>query len=167
METMFIEKWKDTAFGSDYGGDFQHFLEKIPKDRLTLEDVYERCDLKKYFNRPDLLDQKTDNNVLLENPDFEQFVHYEDVVIALTAIVIESALNGTADLANAYGSKMLTFETTREELVTLYQALADIHRNPDKFVLFEMLDGDGRAETLADISEMIAQLENCIARKGS
>lgn len=27
---MFIEKWKDTAFGSDFGGDFQQFLEKIP-----------------------------------------------------------------------------------------------------------------------------------------
>lgn len=31
---MFTEKWKDTAFGSDYGGDFQHFLEKIPSEKL-------------------------------------------------------------------------------------------------------------------------------------
>jgi hypothetical protein len=164
---MFIEKWKDTAFGSDYGSDFQHFLEQIPKDKLRLQDVYAHCDLQKYVDQPDLLDQKTDNNVQLKNPDFEQFVHYEDAFIALSAIVVESELNGTADLANAYGSKTLTFETTKEELLTLNKALTDIHRNPDKFVLFEMLDGDGRSETLADISEMLEQLENCIHKKGN
>ncbi|AEA45201.1 imm68 putative immunity domain-containing protein [Fluviicola taffensis] len=162
---MFIEKWKDTAFGSDYGADFQTFLEKIPKAKLTLTDIYERCDLKKYFDQPELLNQRTDNNVKLENSDFEQFVHYEDAVIALTAIVTESELNGSADLRNAYGSKTLIFETTKEELTTLKNALEYIHRNFTKFILFEMLDNEGQIETLSDIADNIVQLESVIDNK--
>lgn len=159
---MFIEKWKGTAFGSDYGSDFQQFLEKIPGDKLMLSDIYERCDLKKYLDEPELLNQRTDNNVNLYNPNFEQFVHYEDAVIALTAIVAESGLNGSADLTNAYGSKVLVFEVTKEELATLKSALTSIYNNPDKFALFEMLDNDGRDETLSDIAEIIEQLKNTI-----
>lgn len=162
---MFIEKWKDTAFGSDYGGDFQRFLEQITTDKLTLSDIYERCDLKKYFDQPDALNQRTDNNVKLDNPNFDQFVHYEDAVIALTAIVAESELNGSADLSKAYGSKTLAFEITKEELVTLKKALSNIHDNPHKFILFEMLDEAGRNETLVDIAEIIEQLKNCIDKK--
>ncbi|SHG54973.1 imm68 putative immunity domain-containing protein [Pedobacter caeni] len=162
---MYIEKWKDTAFGSDYGGDFQSFLEEISNDKLTLTKVYERCDLKKYFDQPGLLHQGTDNNVKLTNPDFDQFLHYEDAVIALTAVVVESELNGSADLSNAYGSKSLIFDITKEELVTLKNALTDIQDNPDKFILFEMLDEEGRIETLSDISEIIEQLKNCIDKK--
>lgn len=162
---MYIEKWKDTAFGSDYGGDFQSFLEEISSDKLTLTNVYERCDLKKYFDQPGLLHQRTDNNVKLINPDFDQFLHYEDAVIALTAVVVESELNGSADLSNAYGSKSLIFDITKEELVTLKNALTDIQDNPDKFILFEMLDEEGRNETLSDISEIIEQLKNCIDKK--
>ncbi|RWX02218.1 imm68 putative immunity domain-containing protein [Flavobacterium cerinum] len=159
---MFIEKWKDTAFGSDYGADFQRFLEKIPTDKLTLADIYERCDLKKYFDQPDTLNQRTDNNVKLDNPNFEQFVHYEDAVIALTAIVVESELNGCADLSNAYGSKTLALETTKEELVTLKNALTEIYESPDKFILFAMLDNNERNETLLTIAEIMEQLKNCI-----
>jgi len=162
---MYIEKWKDTAFGSDYGGDFQRFLEGIPNDKLTLRDVYERCDLKKYFDQPNLLEQRTDNNVKLANPDFDLFIHYEDAVIALTAIVVESELNSSADLSNAYGSKSLIFNITKEELVMLKNVLTEIQDNPEKFVLFEILDGSGRNETLSDISEIIEQLKNCIDKK--
>lgn len=161
---MWIEKWKDTAFGSDYGSDFQQFLEKIPGDKLTLSEIYERCDLKKYFDQPELLNQRTDNNVQLHNPSFDQFIHYEDAVIALTAIVAESELLGSADLTQAYGSKVVTFEVTKEELTTLKNALTDIHSNPDKFVLFEMLDNTGRDETLSDMAEIIEQLTNNIAK---
>lgn len=162
---MFIEKWKDTAFGSDHGGDFQNFLEQIPNDKLTLMDIFERCSLKKYFDQPNLLNQRTDNNVKLDNPNFDQFVHYEEAVIALTAIVVESELNGSADLSNSYGSKTLTFDITKEELEMLKNALTDIHVNPNKFILFEMLDEDGRNETLSDIAEVIEQLKNCIDKK--
>ena len=162
---MFIEKWKDTAFGSDYGADFQRFLEQIPTSKITLADIFERCNLKKYFDHPSLLDQQTDNNVKLDNPNFDQFVHYEDAIIALTAIAAESELNGSADLSTAYGAKTLTFEITKEELITLKNALTDIHNNPDKFVLFEMLDNDGRNETLFDIAEIIEQLNVTINNK--
>lgn len=164
-EIMFIEKWKDTAFGSDFGEDFQQFLEKISSEKLTLTEIYKRCDLQKYLDQPELLNQRTDNNVWLENPDFEQFVHYEDSIIALTAIVAESEINGIADLANAYGSKTLTFDISKAELTTLKQALTDIHDNPDKFVLFEMLDEEGKAETLSDIQVIIDQLKNSIEKK--
>lgn len=161
---MFIEKWKDTAFGSDFGGDFQQFLEKIPNEKLTLTEIYKRCDLKKYLDQPVLLNERTDNNVWLENPDFKQFVHYEEAVIALTAIVAESEINGSADLTNAYGSKILTFDISNDELETLKNALTDIYNNPNKFVLFEMLDEDGQTETLSDIQEIIEQLKNSIEK---
>lgn len=36
---MFIEKWKDTAFGTDYGGDFEAFLERIPAEILTMTEI--------------------------------------------------------------------------------------------------------------------------------
>ncbi|WP_337085136.1 imm68 putative immunity domain-containing protein [Elizabethkingia anophelis] len=162
---MFIEKWKDTAFRSDFGGDFQQFLEKIPNEKLTLTEIYKRCDLKKYFDQPELLNQRTDNNVRIENPEFEQFVHYEDAVIALTAIVVESEINGSADLTNAYGSKILTLDISKEELITLKDALSDIYNNPNKFVLFEMLDEEAQEETLSDIEEMIEQLKTSIEKK--
>lgn len=161
---MFIEKWKDTAFGSDHGGDFQQFLEKIPSEKLTLTEIYKRCDLNKYFDQPELLDERTDNNVRLDNPDFEQFVHYEEAVIALTAIVAESELNGSADLTNAYGSKSLTFDISKEELLTLKNALTYIHNNTQKFVLFEML-GDYTEDTLVDILEIIECLRKSINKK--
>lgn len=151
---MFIEKWKDTAFGSDYGGDFQHFLEKIPIDKLTMSDIYERCDLKTYFDEPELLNKRIDTHIWLGNPDFKQFVHYEDAVIALTAIVAESEISKSADLTNAYGSKILTFDITKEELITLKDALTNIHNNPDKFILFEM-SGDYKDELLSDVLEIV------------
>lgn len=161
---MFIEKWKDTAFGSDYGTDFQQFLENIPCEKLTLTEIYKRCDLKKYFDQPELLIQRADNNVRLENPNFEQFVHYEEAVIALTAIVAESEINGSADLTKAYGSKILTFDISKEELLTLKKALTDIHNNPEKFVLFEMLGGD-KEDTLVDILEIIECIKKSMTKK--
>ncbi|KFF07514.1 imm68 putative immunity domain-containing protein [Flavobacterium reichenbachii] len=162
---MLIEKWKDTVFGSDYGGDFKDFLEGMGSGKLTLSEIYKHCDLKKYFDNPILLNQSTDHNVQLENPDFEQFVHYEDAVIALTAIVVECELNGSADLKNAYGSKILSFEIGKPELIHLKNALAYIYGNAEKFVLFEMCSAEEREEALSDIAEIIEQLENCISKK--
>lgn len=156
---MFIEKWKDTAFGSDYGADFQSFLEEITSDKLTLKEVFKNCDLEKYLNNPELLKERTDNNVQLTNSNFEQFVHYEDAVIALSAIVAESEANGSADLTLAYGNEVLIFDITKEEITTLKNALTYIHNNPDQFVLFEMLDEDEQIVTLKDIAEIIEQLE--------
>ncbi|MFB9077976.1 imm68 putative immunity domain-containing protein [Flavobacterium procerum] len=162
---MFIEKWKDTAFGSDFGGDFKDFLEGINVDKLTLTEIYKHCDLKKFFDEPELLNQQTDNNVNLDNPNFDQYVHYEEAVIALTAIVAECELNGSANLTNAYGSKTLTFDINLSELTTLNNALSHIHNNPEKFVLFEMCGDEEREETLLDIAEIIEQLKNCINQK--
>lgn len=162
---MFIEKWKDTAFGSDYGADFQSFLEEITSDKLTLKEVFKNCDLEKYLNNPELLKERTDNNVQLTNSNFEQFVHYEDAVIALCAIVAESEANGSADLTLAYGNKVLIFDITKEEIMPLKNALNYIHDNLDQFVLFEMLGEEEQAETLADIREIIEQLQISSERK--
>jgi hypothetical protein len=161
---MFIEKWKETAFGSDYGSDFKDFLEKIEVESLTLTEIYQRCDLKKYFDEPELLTRQRDNNVTLANPQFEQFVHYEDAVVALSAIVVESELNGLANLKEAYGTKTLTFTISKSELTTLSHALIYIHDHPDNFILFEFCQGQERKETLADIAEIIAGLKTCIQR---
>ena len=162
---MFIEKWKDTAFGSDYGGDFQQFLENLSTDQLTLSEIYTHCDLKKYFDQPDLLLQRLDQNVYLQNSEFTQSVHYEDAVIALTAIVAECEMNGYADLSLAYGAKKVTFEISSLELLTLKHALSNIYDEPDRFVLFSMLDPEGRQETLSDLREIIDQLDHSISRK--
>lgn len=162
---MFIEKWKDTAFGSDYGSDFQSFLEEIASGKLTLKEIFENCDLEKYFNNPELLKQRTDNNVQLTNSSFEQFVHYEGAVIALSAIVAESVANGSADLTLAYGSDVLIFDVTKEEITKLKNALTYIHDNPNLFVLFEMLDEDEKKETLKDIADIIEQLQISAEKK--
>jgi hypothetical protein len=162
---MHIEKWKDIAFGSDYGLDFQQFLEQIQIEVLTLKDVYKLCDLQKYFDEPALLLQRKDNNVTLYNGNFEQFVHYEDAVIALTAVVVESEMNGNADLSEAYGSKKLIFNVTKEELHKLHSAIAFIHSNPQHFILFDMLDNEAREETLTVMAEIIDQLQNSINKK--
>lgn len=162
---MFIEKWKDTAFGTDNGSDFRDLLEEIPNHPLTLSDVYQHCDLKKYINNTELLNERTDNNIKINNPDFDQFVHYEDAIIALSAIVIESELNGEADLSEAYGNETITFQVTKQELATLETALSYIHDNPDKFVLFELCSEEEKKETLANISEMLEQLQVCINKK--
>lgn len=160
---MFIEKWKDTAFGSDYGNDFLQLLEQIPVAPLSLSVVYEHCDLQQYIEQPERLNQRSDNNVRLSNTGFEQYVHYEDAVIALAAIVAESQLNGSADLSQAYGSKTLVFDLTKAELISLKEALQGIHSHPDHFVLFQMLDPIGREETLSDVAEIMEKLEECIA----
>lgn len=162
---MYIEKWKDTAFGSDFGNDFLQFMESIPTAPLSLSAVYEHCDLALYIDQPDRLNQRTDNNVRLHNTGFEQYVHYGDALIALAAVVAESQLNGGADLSHAYGSKTLVFEITKAELISLKESLMQLHSNPAKFVLFQMLDPIGRTETLADIADIVVQLGNCITNK--
>ena len=159
---MYIEKWKDVAFGSDYGGDFQLFLEEIPKDILTLSDIYERCDIKKYLDQPDLLNLQPDNNVYLHNTDFNQFIHYEDAIIALSAIIAESQINGSTDLTKAYGSKTLIFDISKYELIPLLNAMTNIYNNPEKFILFELLDKNEKAETTSVIKEIIEQTRKII-----
>ncbi len=157
-----IERWKDTAFGTDFGGDFMNFLEEISTNTLTMADVFKNCDLEKYFSKPELLNERTDNNVELYNQDFEMYVHYEDAVIALSAIVIECVVNGKADLRKAYGSKTLSFTISNPELVTLRNALVEIHDKPEKYILFEMCLDDEREETLTHMNEIIAELNKHI-----
>ncbi|WP_162303568.1 imm68 putative immunity domain-containing protein [Hymenobacter sediminis] len=162
---MFIEKWKDTAFGSDYGGDFKDFLEEIPDKKLTLSIIYDRCDLKRYFDDPKLLREQTDNNVKIENKSFSHHVHYEDAVIALSAVVVESELAGVADLTKAYGSKKLVFDISKHELITLKNALSEIYDHPNNFILFDMLLSEETNHVKQDIAEIIDGLDECIANK--
>lgn len=162
---MFIEKWKDTAFGSDYGGDFKDFLEEIPDKKLTLASIYKRCDLKRYFDDPELLRHQTDNNVKIDNDNFSHYIHYEDAVIALSAVVVESELAGAADLTKAYGSKKLVFEVYKHELILLKKAVSEIYDHPDNFILFDMLLSEETNQVRQDIAEIIDGLDECIANK--
>lgn len=162
---MLIEKWKHTAFGSDFGGDFLNFLESIQKDKLSLQDVFRNCNLEQYFIKPELLQERNDNNVKLNNNGFDIFVHYEDAVIALSAIVAESELSGNANLADAFGSKTITFEVTKNELSLLKNALNYICQNPEKFILFELCRGKEKEATLSDIQEIVESLEECLLKK--
>lgn len=83
----------------------------------------------------------------------------------MSAIVVESEANGSVDLTNAYGSKKLIFNISKDELVILKNALTFIHDNPGKFILFEMCLDEEREETLNDINEIIVELEKCIMNK--
>ena len=50
------------------------------------------------------------------------------------------------------------------ELLTLKNALTDIHNNTEKFVLFEML-GDYKEDTLVDILEIMECIKESIHKK--
>ncbi len=43
------------------------------------------------------------------NSEFEQYIHFEDLIIGLSAIIAENKLNGKVDLTKAYGNKILNF----------------------------------------------------------
>lgn len=162
---MFLEKWKDTAFGTDHGNDFRDFIEDIGISPITIDDIYQRCNLKKYIDQPDLLLQRKDNDVKIDNPDFEQFVHYEDAIIALSAIIIESELNGEADLTEAYGNETVIFNISKQELSSIKSALGFVYNNPDNFILFELCAEEEKSEVLTHIAEMLEQFQACIDMK--
>ena len=58
---MFLEQWKDTAFGSDYGGDFLEFLESFNNEVLSLNLLYTKSDLRKFL---------TDSEAIIRDKDF-------------------------------------------------------------------------------------------------
>jgi hypothetical protein len=162
---MFIEHWKHTAFGSDFGSDVLRFLESFPGQKISLEDIYSRCDLRTYFAEPELLLRRADNNVTFTVPsmgDMPITVHYEDMVIAICAVAAECAVAGTADLANAFGTKSVVLNTTDDELQTLERALTEIHQWPERFILFVMCGHEERQETLADVRSILEQLRSAI-----
>lgn len=159
-----IEKWKDTAFGSDFGGDFLELVEQISKDDiLTLDLIYKNTDLKKYIDTPSLLEDRTDNNVMFTNSKYEQYVHFEDLIIGLSAIIIEAKSNGLVDLTKAYGTTTIQTQFKIEEVKPIYTALQTIYNNPNTYVLFEMCLEEERKETLKDIMEMLTAFEKIVA----
>ncbi len=162
---MYIEQWKDTAFGSDYGGDFLSFMETIEAEVLSLELIFNTCNLESRIqSRKSFLENEYgEYDVTLENNQgFEQTVPYEEAIIALSAVIIECELNGTADLRETYGTKVVTFAISQDEVTVIKDALQDIHENPTSFVLFEMLPEEDQAETRNDISQMIEKMNSCI-----
>ena len=153
-----IENWKDTAFGSDFGGDFLELIEEIAEKEITLEVIYQHTDLKKYIDKPDLLEIRNDNNVWFPNSDFEQYIHFEDAIIALSAIIVESKLNnGKVDLRKAYGNKVIVFKSTKAGTKPIHEALQNIYKYPEKFVLFEMCLAEEKEETLEDIKDILVE----------
>ncbi|WP_299435636.1 imm68 putative immunity domain-containing protein [uncultured Aquimarina sp.] len=154
-----IENWKDTAFGSDFGGDFLELVENITSDTLTMNLIYTNTDVKKYIDNPDLLKERTDNNVQFTNSKFEQYIHFEDLIIALSVMIVEAELNGEIDLTKAYGNKVLKFQAEKEEIKSIHSALQTIYNSPDSYVMFEMCMEEEREETLTDIKNILAAFE--------
>ncbi|MBK9578121.1 MAG: hypothetical protein IPO40_13680 [Fibrobacteres bacterium] len=155
-----MEAWKDTAFGSDFGGDFLTLVESLDAPEVNLGVIYRRCDLQRYVADPTLLLKRTDNNVFFTPSEFEQYVHFEDAVIAIAAIMVESqACDGVVDLTKAYGSKTIRFTSTNSDRLEILTALEGILANPDHYVLFEMCRGEERASTLADLHAMASELK--------
>ena len=160
---MFLEQWKDTAFGSDYGGDFLEFLESFNDEVLSLELLYAKSDLRKFLTDSEAVIRNKDFNVQLKyNQGFEQTVHYEEAIIALSAVVIESLLQGSANMKEAYGTKILKFDATANELMLLKKALTSIYQNFSSFNLFDMLDKETKEVVLNDIFEMMVQIDKLI-----
>ncbi|MFD2562884.1 imm68 putative immunity domain-containing protein [Aquimarina rubra] len=158
-----IENWKDTAFGSDFGGDFLELVENITDDTLTMDLIYTNIDVKKYIDNPDVLKERTDNNVQFTNSKFEQYIHFEDLIIALSAIIVEAQLNGQVDLTKAFGNKVLKFQAEKEEIIPIYNALQTIYNTPDNYVLFEMCMQEEREETLNDIKNILTAFEKIVS----
>ncbi|WP_298544970.1 imm68 putative immunity domain-containing protein [uncultured Aquimarina sp.] len=157
-----IENWKDTAFGSDFGGDFLELVENITSDTLTMDLIYTHSDVKKYIDNPDLLHERTDNNVRFTNSKFEQYIHFEDLIIALSAIIVEAGIHGQVDLTKAYGNKVLKFQMNKEEITPVYEALQTIYNTPDSYVMFEMCMKEEREETLKDIKDILSRFEKLV-----
>lgn len=159
-----IERWKDTAFGSDFGMDALDLVESIPGATLDLDAVFARCDLRKFLDSPELLEGRTDNEVVFTGSPYHRFVHYEDLVIALGAIFAESTLDGGAvDLSRALGSKRIHVRSTPQDRVRILEALERIVAHPDRHVLFEMCPGPQGEEVLADIRQMCQVLRESVA----
>lgn len=158
-----IEHWKDTAFGSDFGGDFLELIESISSDILTMDLIYKHTDVKKYLDSPSLLEQRTDNNVQFINSKFEQYIHFEDLIIALSAILVEAELHGLVDLTKAYGNKTIKFEVEKEEIKPIYKALQAIYNAPEKYVMFEMCMSEEREETLNDIKNIATHFAKIVS----
>ena len=157
-----IENWKDVAFGSDFGGDFLELIEKISDNEISIDLIYQNTDLKKYIETPNLLEKRTDNNVNFINSKFEQYIHFEDLIIGLSAMIVESGLNGKVDLTKTYGNKILDFKLDKTEIEPIYSALLKIHENPENYVLFEMCMKEERDETLKNIKEILTEFEKLI-----
>jgi len=130
-----------------------------------LDLIYQYIDLKKYIDNPILLNERTDTNVEFTNTNFEHSIHFEDALIALSAIIIESKINGKADLTKAYGTKILEFKSTNEEIKPIFRALQNIHAYPENYILFEMCLEKERQETLDNIEEMIKEFEKVLDEK--
>jgi len=158
-----IENWKDTAFGSDFGGDFLELVERITKNgEISLSLIFQYTDAKQYLDTPDLLEERTDINVNFTDSEFEQYIHFEDFIIALSAMMVESSLNGRVDLRKAYGTKVLGFEFDESHAEPVYTALKHIYTNPDSYILFEMCAEEERKETLDHISEIMLAFEKIL-----
>ena len=163
---MFLEKWKDTAFGTDYGMDFLDFLESFDDEILTLNLLYKESDLETFLT--DWEKNVQNKNFDLEiniSDELEQFVHCEEAIIALSAVIIEALANGVANTKVAYGNKILKFKITNHELLLVKKALTNVYLHPSKFNLFDMIDNEEKDIVLNDISEMIEELETLITSK--
>lgn len=164
---MYIEQVKDTAFGTDFGGDFQEFIESFTSESISLDDIYSRSDLDKLLaQRKDFLQlEYADHDVSFINADgHEQQVHYEEALIALFAIAVECRLVGSADLTKAYGSKQVKLVLSDDELRELSDAIGDIYHHPDAFILFEFLiDEQSRQEVLGDIAKLLKLAEQALS----
>ncbi len=166
-----IEKWKDTAFGSDFGGDFLEFIEDNFEKELSIKDIYNKTDIEKYIINPKELEHRTDNNVYLIDADdieiihygeYFNYVHFEDVIIGLSSIIVESGINGKVDLTKAYGNKTFIFKSEKSEIKPIYLALKNIYENPKKYVLFEMMLEEETKETMKDIKEILIEFKRLI-----
>jgi len=140
---MFLQEWENTAFGTDYGMDSLEFLEKIVESPLRLEHIY------RYSNLQEILAKELTSTVNLffyHNENFEQHVHIEEFIIALSAVVLESQFLGESNLK---------FKITDEELRLLHDALEQIFTHYEAFTLFEMLDEKSCQMVLNDVDDML------------
>ncbi len=166
-----IEKWKDTVFGSDFGMTFLEFIENRFEKNISISLLYQNTNVEKYLKNPELLNDRTDNNVYLVDADeieiahyenYFEYIHFEDFIIGLSAMIVESSINKKLDLRKAYGHKIYEFKYEKTEITPIYAALKNIYEYPNKYVLFEMCLEEEKKETLADVKEILIEFEKII-----
>ena len=130
---------------------------------MTLDLLYKKSTLRTFLlENETIIKNKNFNLALNHNENFQQIIHCEEAIIALSAVVIEAVSIGEANMKVAYGTKILKFKATNNELLLIKKALTNIYRNASSFNLFEMLDDNTKVEVLDDISQMIKALEDLL-----
>lgn len=151
---MYFEKWDDIAFGSDPAMDIVDFLEDFDTEIITINDIFSKSDFE-----TKLVDVNRNDHFTILHNGFEQELLFDQALITIGAIVVETKLNNFADMSKVFtGSKKLKLDSTEENIKLLIDNLSDMIQNPQEHELME-LSADYVDEVVAVIQDIINHLK--------